>query len=409
MDLRTRPKESYSSEALKEINLLSFTEQGAVPFGSSVYVIQKYPGDIDTYEHVITKGPIKTACKRIAAEMQDVVLRIVSTPNHWVTDIKAGIDKDWDLSLGDLYRGNWTPNMENLKWIIDHVSPEDAAKIVSILSTLPILDWSRENNYDSGKYDQIDKIVREYKIIRWTPAELVNGRIKKNGKTVSLTNALCGNSQVKIDSVSIIDGKFVETTNMLYLGYVENGTVNPINTSYNFLDPVAISLQYDESLRREIEKLFYSDVWYSPFKGAKRMWAFSRVKYLGSEDRQSKKDLEVLTPLISGNVSLLYQIKSEAGTIELIPTRLTSKKWQEVTDRWKVAISHVAELKNDQMLELLNLISSNTSIGKIQEALKVVIADMTISYLQRHNLLPLPARFLPEVPRYTALLPVSYP
>jgi len=401
--IRVRPIESYSKDALQEIHLISFTERGAIPFGSSVYVIQKYPGDIDTYEQVLEEGPPARVINDIAERMKEVVIGLISHPCHVISDIKAGVDKEFDINIGTLIRGKWDTST-NLSSILPKISAADREQIGVVLSAA---------TDDATKYDGVNKIIREYRIIRWTPQEVAAGSKIKNGHEITLQQALSVNSQVKIDSISIIDGKFVETTNQLYLGSIDPITevVNPINTSFDFTNKAQVLLHYEDSLRGEIEKLFYSKVWYSPFKGAKRMWAFSRVF---SRDPFFGKILEKLTPIISGDISLLYSIKSEIETIllalndksfykcvkKLLPTRI---------DTWKVAISHIPMLNNQQMISLLDTFSLGVSsdidnikvrLENSSSIIKKIINETTISQMKDHHLFPIPLKFLPEIPAY---------
>lgn len=395
---RIRPKDSYTSGEEKAISLLSFTGEEIdppFPFGSASYVIQKYPGDLDLTQQLVCSGPPDKCVKKLSKELVRIVSDVIDKDCHWITDIKAGIDVRFDMDIGPLVMGRWTVNMSSMDKLLSMVSKRDK---------LAVLDIMGSEIGDSEMYDLITKILREYKICRWKPKQILNGSMKKNGIRISLVDALSMASQCKIDMVSKLNGRYVETTNMFYIGSIIDGELYIINTSYDFTDQGEVIKKYTVSMREEIEKFFYSKVWRNPFKGAKRMWAFSRVL----EDVPTNN---ILTPLISGGLSALYQIKSEIGTILLVLELADDGVYDEKSvqcvkkdlfgrlEAWKSAIAHTSELSDHEMRELFALIDRK-EIELLEDTLSRMISEKTVQQMTKVGVYPISGRYLPSPRRY---------
>lgn len=72
-----KPRESYPETALNEIKLLSFSrDKLADPFGSYIYRIQKYPGDIDLIEKFTECCSLDDAITKFEKSLKNVVRNI---------------------------------------------------------------------------------------------------------------------------------------------------------------------------------------------------------------------------------------------------------------------------------------------------------------------------------------------
>lgn len=386
--IRLRPEDSYSSAEKHEVQLMSVYEDQAHPFGSNSYVIQKYPGDIDLLEDIIRNGMPKTVASDVAARFQAVVRKVWNKPCHFVTDVKAGADPRYSLSIGELNDGRYIPNMANISYFANNVSSADSERILELIGETPLTQ---------NQYDQIEKIVREYNIIRWTASDVLRGYIVKNGKRFTLVEAIQEHAQTKLDVVTVVNGRFTEVTNILFIASMYQGKLHILNTSFDFTNTGMLLQQYDINLKEEIEKLAYSGIYYNPFKAAKRMWAFARTTIVNSigGNESAERYILALTPVISGNISLLYQIKSEIASIELIYDKPCVVQYlPERLQAWRIAISHVIELQDSVMQSMFHMLDTG-DIYELQKILKPIINNLTLIALKNSHLFPIPNFFLP--------------
>lgn len=445
-EIEKRPVESYTIEDIKNINLLSFTKNGAVPFGSATYKIQKYPGDLDLYEIFIERGIDKTISD-FKTILVNKVKRIIQLKCHWITEVKAGIDKRFDLSIGKLEMGIYTPNYQNLLEMYKIAKNDEGKDYNELFYLYNFLSPLQNSHFEilenckktQEEYSTISEIIRNRKILRWKPQDIINERIIQNGKIISLLNALHDNSSVKIDMITYLDNRFTEVTNFFFLAAYCGNDLCLINTSYNFTDPKESIQNFKEQIKIEIESLFYNSDNF--FKGVKRMWAYSRSiivsspslyhtslynKGMEENERGYEKAIIDLSPLISGNISMVYQIKSEIEAILLIISSLLSKNEKEKEkcigkilkqiEGWKVSFSHVTEWDNKFLLELYSLLDSISEFFVIfkksqkeeviikfellKEILKKKINQMTMQELINIGYYPIPQLFLPYPRRY---------
>ena len=109
--------QSYTPEIIKNIELLSFSDDGAVPFGSYPYKAQKFPGDIDLTEIFEECCNINQVIKKFAKKFQQIVGDIVKLRKHYMTEAKIGEDSRYDVGpkqIGYLDKGRYLIN-ENVK------------------------------------------------------------------------------------------------------------------------------------------------------------------------------------------------------------------------------------------------------------------------------------------------------
>lgn len=486
MEIEKRPIESYTRDDIKNINLLSFTKNASI-FGSASYKIQKYPGDLDLFEIFIEQGIDKTVSD-FKTILVNKVKRIIKLKCHWITEVKAGIDKRFDLSIGELRDGIYTPNYQNLlemyKIILSFSYKEDYEELFYLYNFLSSIRYSRfQENIDNKTqedYSKISEIIRNRKILRWKPKDIINERIVQNGELIFLCDALRDNSHVKIDMITYLDDRFTEVTNFFFLAAYCDNKLCLINTSYDFTDPKKGIQIYKEQISQEIESLFYNSDNF--FKGVKRMWAYSRSLFLYSSSplsfvntfTDSKNDKEMkdkeqyektimdLSPIISGNISMIYQIKSEIEAILLIlsfPSQFSfplsfplplplrhslsfyhmnmakndekyskdlenhknneeciEEKIKKQIEKWRVSFSHVTEWDNTFLLEIYSLLDPlydyfcdslesqrEEYIKKfelLKEVLKKKINQMTMKELINIGYYPIPKLFLPYPRRY---------
>lgn len=409
--IEKKPDSSYSNIVKNEIHLISFSKNGfAKPFGSYTYRIQKYPGDIDLLETYSDCCDVNTVIKKFEKSLKKVVKQIIEAKNHYFSEFKAGIDKKFDVNIGEIRNGNYYINPElnkiTNKLLKDKLLKKDEANIL-----FNIINKSNTKILNGDDYDVVNYIFREHRILRWTAKEILEGVKKLPGKRkIKLNTALSMMSPVKIDVISLIQGKYIEITNFVMLAIKEDEHYIPINLDFNIEDKQQLNNVAKKQLPEEIEKLYYSNMYYGPFKMIKRMYALAR-------QIRDNNMLEKIIPFISSNTSLLYQLKSEIDTILLIFDRVKKPPLKTISkqlDEMKNKITTVIELdieENELINEYIDMINRAKLINKKAELLKElkyilveVINFETITYLNNVGLNPPPYTYLPHKLKYANII-----
>ena len=413
---------AYTPEVLKDIKIVNFSDSNnAVPFGSYIYRVQKYPGDIDLIEEFRGNGNIDDVVKKFGIKLVQMVKKIVSLKSHYMVEFKMGIDDNYDIYIGDLDKDVYYPNI--LGYYVEedghHKHIPGFIKSIDNLHKRGLLDDDEINkikftlgngiNLNHSHYDIISNVLRERRVLRWSDVDILKGyKIKSDGKKITIDQALRHKTHVKIDMISIIEGRFVEVTNFVFLvtTIIKNGKEQEYILNFGKDYTREFFLKRSEvDIPTDIEKLFYSDRLYNPFKGAKRLWALAR----------HYKDFEMLykiKDLISGNISLLYMLKSEIGTILRVLEKLLKNKLNIPTESInynleliKERIGFILNLNKDtyfNFVNLLNVAIQTTDMNKkfnllenIEDNMKEVINIFSVSYLRNHGLASIPFPYLP--------------
>ena len=409
--LETNPKSTYPESVLKQVYLLSAQKPNmdakAQIFGSYIYRFQKYPGDIDLLENFNCES-CKTedeVVNKFFIALKKIIKNVLALKEEYYSEVKCGIDYRYNLELGDAENGKWYPDNLLLGRITDlHykklLSDSEFEILRKILVSNEVLN---ANDYDVVKY-----ILREHYILRWTSKEVLdNKKVLPGNVTFKFTDGLRMDSLVKIDVITIINSRIVETTNVYYLAY-------KVGEEYHQLQSGNKILQ----LKDEIEKLYYSDMFYSPFKMAKRIYAFARGYYLAnlngyinnpSFDKYAYETiLNKVLPFLSGDISLLYQLKSEIDTIVLLLEKFkkpSERSIHKTLDEMKMRIAKILVLNNhyvDVFAELLNDVNAAKNnnhkielLEEISKQMKRIINFETITYFKSVNMNPPPEILLP--------------
>lgn len=399
-----KPLDSYPKDLLKEIKLMSFSnEKKASIIGSLSFRVQKYPGDIDLKEEFNDCCTHIEVAEKFSKILKKKVNIIAKTRNHYFSEFKAGLDLYYNIFIGILVEGRYFMNkhLGDIAIALYNKKRLDDAELVTILQ---IAQKNENFKLNSDDYEVIEDIFRNHLIIRWDIKEINRGYKDLPGKKkIELKIALLDTSIVKLDVVAPINERFVEMSNVLLLGLYENPddqVVSPLNYDYDYLE------SFEKYIKSSIEELYYSNMKYSPFKMVKRM--YSLMKHQNNE-----KGLEKILPIISSNTALLYQIKGDLDTLKLLfkkfdnPSPIIVKR---ELDQIKFRLTAVTELSNDflekinSMIDLLNeMRDSDSKIRQtylIAHELKKQINYETITYLNEIGFNPPPASLLPEEQKY---------
>jgi hypothetical protein len=403
-----RSIDSFPQYVDDEIKLLSVsTKDPAIPFGSSIYRIQMYPGDIDLLENVYESGDKEKIVKKFLVDFKKIIRNIQKNKMHYYSEVKAGLDNMYDIDIGVLENGLYTSSLflrDNIETYYEHklITKEDYEIIMRAL-----------NYKTADAYDVIHHIIREYRILRWTVDEILKGKkqvLGENGKYVTLDLfdiAMQTGSKTlfKIDEIALFQNRFSEYTNVYFL-YIKDKS-NYIHSAIGKAEDV------DEGLRREIEKLYFSDFYYNPFKAIKRMFALAQSPNHNTDPKFTGL-IKKLYKFISSKTSMLYQMKSQLDAILVILEK--SKSIHNVNinrqiDEMKFRISSYLQINNDDLDKiniLIDRIVSNTGpkkINSIKYFKKVLVEQLinpsTIIFLEKNYINPPPNFLLPKFKKYS--------
>jgi hypothetical protein len=401
--LRIRPEDSIPKSISSEIKFISFNKSDKKLFpkiyGSFSYIIQKYAADIDLYEIYYPKGEKEYAIKEFEGALLNFTVNIIKKRQHWFSEYKIGLDLRYDIHIGNLEKGYFYVNKDLLQistqMFRDGLLSKNELKLIKTC-----VNEVKKNPHNSDAYDVIYNIFREHKILRWSAKEVLQRyKILPGNVKISLNQALHAKAHVKIDEIIYLNGRFMEITNYIFLGYTKNGQDIPINIPLETIPHVV------EGLKNEIEKLYLSNFYYSPFKAVKRIFALSRILYLVGE-KQYGKFLQKIIPFVSSDISYLYQLRSQLEAI--IRVFIVSKSLPKTTinksiDELKIAVSNMIELNDSIILDLEQKIDKIIITNKKKDKLKLIkelaselknlINYYTINYFNHIKFNPPPKQF----------------
>lgn len=413
--ISVRPDSSIPPSLQKKVDLILLNKQSLewAIFGSSMYRIQKYYGDIDVRESFTSNKSVDDIVKKVAMSLQKMVREINKRQLTYFSEVKAGIDVRYAINIGTLENGIYIPSKSFLVLVEEY-------KNIGLFSENEysiIIDNLIDSNLDAHNYDIIYNVVRERRILRWSGEEILNGfKTLPLGLKINLADACKMKSIVKIDYITILNNNFIEITNIMFLGKKnKDGSITLINVSDEYPEPYI----YSRQIRDEIEALFYSDYYRSPFKGSKRFYALARSFYIASEivndeDKKIKYSgyINQILPVIKGDISQLYQAKSFLSSL----SRLLQLGYNVPDD----AINNQLDILQfslpnilffpDNLIDALNAIFSLIRKEKInkKKTLCDIVTDVftnwintkTIMELNKVNLNPIPSEFLPRDKSY---------
>lgn len=422
--LRTKPKSSYPDYINDEIKMITFMPDKTGKsgkyhdvklYGSVSYMFQKYPGDIDLTEFDAKKLSKEKMIEAFAKNVQRVVKDIIKKKLHYFVEFKAGKDDRFDVDIGKLQNGFFTinPKLEKITKKLYH------QKLFTKTEYKIVFDIYSKSNKTELDYDILKQLFREKIILRWTQEEVLNGRKELpskivNGKKkkyfIDLTEALDMEGHIKIDMVVYLNNEFVEVTNFVFLGYVEqDGTIVGINIDRKkYMDTIT------DNMRENIEEVCFNHFKYSPFKAAKRIYALCRIEYMQNRGMSSLHYIDKILPLLESNIGIMYQCKSEIGSIirvfdthDNFPIKSVNHQLQDI----KYRLANMYQLR-DNILEHINeLIDTATNKKKKDEKKKIIeyissqleglINYFTIEYYNENGLNPIPRDLLPKNMKYT--------
>lgn len=395
-----RPAITYTQESLEFVKLLAVgSPKNAKIFGSYIYKNHHTTAsDLDIFE-TYQKSTLDKTTHEFYKEFKVMLKRVLQRPLIYYSEVKCGIDERFNFDIGECHLGVYTPtkglltSIDNKKRLFDLADYKILMKVLS------------KSNLTGDDYDVVTYTLRKYYILRWSLQEVMQGYKILNHTKFMFTYGLTQNSLVKIDVWSYLNSKIIEVTNTFFLSYGKKD-VKEIQDSNKI-----------ESLTKEIEKLYYSNMWYSPFKMIKRIYALARqIRDETADSYQAlEKILEVSSKLLDTRVSTLYQIKAELDTYEAMLSAYGKEVETEhsfmALDNIKTRLSHDLALTEKLLIkwchDIDNILSSNSvgykqkAISELSQEIKHVIEAETVEMLSDALMNPPPRLVLPDDQHFT--------
>ena len=393
IETEKKPKESYPESVNKAKKILAYDPKNISIFGSYSYRSHKYPGDIDLIEKITICCTKKKAIEEIVMGMIRIVKNILTEPGYYFSEMKAGIDKTYEIDIGEMKNGK-VVGYEQEKVVNNIKSLYSKSKLSK--KEYEIAITSAKEKIKAEEYDKIYNILRNRRILRWTAQEVINGYKKmSSGGLITLGEAIGMNTPLKIDAWIPIECKYVEVTNFFVVTYKDKeGKENFINfdPEHYYKPEIGIS--------EIIRKMANDKVNYKPFKLAKRMWSLSRM--IGY-----KEGIKRLMELLNSDAAIVYQIHSELEVIINMLSKLYKPPMEmlmEQLNSMKMKLSYDIEMEVDD--KLFNKTIDEITKGKygIRETIEKLkeldgylydkVNKYSKKFMAKNKLIPVPKKLL---------------
>lgn len=378
--LETKEDIGFSQDIKDEVKRLQLDKKSNINlFGSFIYRYQKYHGDIDIIEDVIANSD-KELINKFSKRIKEIVRDVNRAKNHYYSEIKCGNDKVYELKVGYLDKG------------IYYVNPTFKQSLINLYNQklLDQEDYDRfmllliSDTLDQNVFDEVVKIIREYYILRWTDKEVLSGKkLMRSGKYITLEEACQHKTLCKIDTIVLINGVFIETTNIYGLMFKEDNKLVEVTPIFK-----------TSILTLDVEKLYYSDMWYSPFKMLKRAYSYCRFMVINEPQNQRDQHMniiKVIVPFLVSNISWLSQIKGFLEDMNKILKKFKKAPLKEMNieiDHFKNYISNIQEISQEEsnqiFIKIEQIKKSKNNMTRI--ALQDEIINLFISKINNHTI-----------------------
>lgn len=316
-----KQEEWYPKEVTDEIDLMTVgNNMDTNVYGSYAFRVQKYPSDIDLIENYSSHNTKEKIISNFVRDIAKVVKNIKSKKIHYYSELKAGIDKRYAFPIGVMNDGKFSlsssfqTKISNL-YRNDLLTKED----FTILHDIAIRGKTQPLTADD--YDVVGYILRKYKIVRWKADEVLKGyKYLNGGVKLTLAEAVTHPTIVKLDEITFINDQITEVTNMYQFQYYDRETDQFVPFGY---------VDNYNSLQKEIEKLYYSNLWYNPFKAIKRI--FSWCRHIRTNECVDISN--ILAELFHSDSAQLYQINSRLNTLHLLLNLTPNPPWVNIANQ----------------------------------------------------------------------------
>lgn len=407
--IETKSLDAFSIKTLEDIKLMSLNKDKlAKPFGSVIYEIQKYPGDLDLIETYTECCNVNDVLLKVINSILLLLKDINKKKSTYFFELKAGSDLRYDIDIGKLSEGQYLINKDNIAINIKKLFEND---LLNMNEVTIIMDLVNKKDVNTNDYDIINQLLKEHKILFWNEKEIIEGiKYLPGNISISLLDALKMEGKIRIGVISYLDGRFIEITNFLLLiARNKNGKEVKINFKVDISDYENFSNLYVSEMQKDIELFLFSEMNFKPFKALKRIFALAR-------HFKDKEMILSITPFISGSISALYQIVTDINTIILLLVKIKSQSNIKINDELSIIksrLSSILTIDNKNIYyQLIDkaILSSKKEKIKILEQIKNILLnivnDKTIKFI-KDGLIPIPRIYLPNELRYISYFQIN--
>jgi len=348
------------NDVIKILNLLTIVDINKESVNTSLVgsfrsKAIKYPGDIDMLEfYNVEAENYNDAVNKICNELKKVGTDISNNREVILADFKCGFDKRFDnlmQNLGKLKMEYANPDMieyfeENIqdynyelcKANLEELYANGAINEDTVKSIYHLLP---KNKMTGKAYLDIFKVIRKFRLLRWTLSEIIEGvkviksrnTVNNNMYVVKLSDAVQHQTITKLDLWAKVGTRWTEITNIFIFKYKDKQTGNLIPIGFDF------KVSIDEATEIDI-KYYSSEEHEKPFKLAKRIWnrAFGVVGHaINPETKKVEENkidptqfyiMKLLFPLFSADINKISQVLAD---LELLITSLEKMELLNLT------------------------------------------------------------------------------
>ena len=393
--IQTKTIQDIPNNILREIKLISLKGQPkGQPVGSYINRIATIYADVDIFQLIDKFKSYEDVGIKTALAMRKTVEMINKRKNHWFSELKAGLDKRYIFNIGYITNGNY--------YISDNLLSDSNAlynnNLISNEEIEEIRDICNKPNPKADDYDFLFNLFRSYYVLRWNIKEIREGvKILPGNIPYRLDQAIYDKTVVKIDMIVYLD-RFIEVTNFMMISYVRDGQHIPIN-----IGPEDYSLS---DIPYEIEKFYYSDYYYNPFKLVKR--AFSYLKWFkkhGNDQTDVDKYIVIYGEIIKKTINILYAISSELDAMEIIQNKIKPIRIRKRLNELKEPLSNVLELDENVLSLLVSYMESpDVDLAYLRKLMNDLVNFYTIIYFEEYDVNPPPSLILPKHMSYAPMI-----
>lgn len=288
--------EEYDPQAVKILETMTFPQGRFQIYGSMTIPSQLYAGDYDSICFVDFPS-----LEKAVIEFQTRVKTIAELKDVFIADMKIGMIQDWNI-----WGKSKIQLVDNTLKVVDYNSAFTLKKLKYIYNQKVITNDEYDKYYkiiyewkDTPNPKEYAKILKELRphILRWNLQEVLQGFKQLPGnRAIDLSDALSSRGVVKVDCIGIVNGQSRFTDfSMIYEIKIRNKVITYDVVNQNVVDELRLSV-YENSLLGNY------------YKALKRI--FSLARYFRNTDLVNR-----LTEFLNGFVGLIYQVKSDVGTL----------------------------------------------------------------------------------------------
>lgn len=373
-------KSSYPEYAIKNMNLVSINKNNSIPIGTFSYSYTLYPSDIDVFEYVQYGDSEDKVVEFFCKSIQQIVRNIYNKGNYWILEVKVGIDDRYNFKITD----------------------PDAEIIIGELYQSRLLS-DKDLEILSSSEEVANELLRKYAVLRWSPQEILAGiKSLPGNKQILLQDAIKAKSQINIEVIGLINGKFTDLSNFYVLLYTDkSGKKHVVNASDQLLTDFYTF--FTTQLRANIKKMYYSPLNHDYYKLIKRYWSYGKIT-------RDQGLINKILPIVNSPIALAGQKKSEIVTlIKLVEytglDRVPIDIFKNQVSNIKLSLAGVLALgqKNIEIInrvidEIVNYDMKPKDIIERLEIVKDILKNFTgnaaLKYLQSVGLAPPPQKYI---------------